>query len=361
MFMSSCLIRKSIVFLLFISATTASSANAQTIDVWDFEDSTKMNAWIRQHNVPALGLGLIKSGQLVGVKMYGELQKGKPAPSNSIFNVASITKTITTMLTLKLVSAGKWNLDEPLYRYWTDPDVQDDPRSKKITTRHILNQESGFPNWRRESESGKLVFQFEPGSKYQYSGEGFEYLRRALEKKFNKTLDRLAEELIFNPLDMNDSRYVWNKDVDEKRIAVPHDAQGNALPVDKNQRANAADLVTTTIYDLSKFLIAMMNGEGISKDIATAMVSRDVKTKDNCYAGLGCFIYDELGGGEYAISHGGDDRGVHTIFFILPKSRQGIIIFTNSDNGPKLYADILKAYFKDKGEAIVDIEMKTKS
>jgi len=65
-----------------------------------------------------------------------------------------------------------------------------------------------------------------------------------------------------------------------------------------------------------------------------------------------------LGDGEYAISHGGDDPGAHSICFLLPKSGQGIIIYTNSDNGPKLYTDILKAYLKDKGQAIIDIEMK---
>jgi hypothetical protein len=99
-------------------------------------------------------------------------------------------------------------------------------------------------------------------------------------------------------------------------------------------------------------------GEGISEDIARQMLSDNTKTKDGRYIGLGWFIYDPLGNGEYAISYGGDDPGAHSICFLLPKSGQGIIIFTNSENGTKLYIDLIKAYLAEKGQAILDIELK---
>lgn len=332
--------------------------DTDTTTLPDLGDAAAMNAWIRAQKVPALGIGLIREGQLQELHMYGELKTGKPATYNSLFNVASITKTITAYLVLKLVSAGKWQLDEPLYHYWTDPDVRADPRSRKLTTRHILNQRSGFPNWRRELPGRKLGFLFDPGSAYRYSGEGFEYLRRALEHKFRQSLDQLAATWVFQPLGMNDTHYTWTKELDEARFAVPHDAQGQALPIDKNTRPNAADLVTTSIPDLGKFLMAILRGEGLSAEMAAAMVHPDVLTKPNRYIGLCWFIYDQLGNGEYALSHGGDDPGAHTICFLLPKSKRGIIIFTNSDNGVKLYAPILEACLKEQGRAIVDIEMK---
>jgi CubicO group peptidase (beta-lactamase class C family) len=53
-----------------------------------------------------------------------------------------------------------------------------------------------------------------------------------------------------------------------------------------------------------------------------------------------------------------DDPGAHSICFLLPKSGQGIIIFTNSENGTKLYIDLIKAYLAEKGQAILDIELK---
>lgn len=323
----------------------------------DFGSADQVNRWIKDHNVPALAIGVIHDGQLQSVNVYGELDTGRPAPVDAVFNVASLTKIITTLVTLKLVSTGTWNLDEPLYRYWTDPDVRDDPRSKVITTRHILNQRSGFSNWRWEEPARRLTFDFDPGTRYQYSGEGYEYLRRSIEAKFGKSLDALADELLFKPLGMNSTHFTW-QDADSIRFAVPHDENGNALPVSRNTEANAADLVRTTIGDYGKLLVSALNGQGLADSIRAQMVHHATRTKEGRYIGLGWFIYAPLDDGEYALSHGGDDPGAHSIFFLLPKSRQGLLIFTNSDNGPKIYADIIRAYLKEKGEAIIDIEMK---
>jgi CubicO group peptidase (beta-lactamase class C family) len=61
-------------------------------------------------------------------------------PYNTIFNVASLAKTITNLMTLKLVSNGQWKLDEPLDKYWVDPDLKSDPSViTSLTTRSILN------------------------------------------------------------------------------------------------------------------------------------------------------------------------------------------------------------------------------
>lgn len=323
-----------------------------------FEDRAKVNAWIKENKVPGLAIGYIHDGQLQQISVYGDLDSGRPAPYNAVFNVASFTKTVTAYIALKLASAGEWDLDEPLYHYWIDPDIKDDPRSKKLTTRNILNQESGFPNWRWELKDQKLAFVHNPGTTYEYSGEGFEYLRHALENKFHKALDVLASELVFQPLGMKDSRMIWDSTL-EPRFAVPHDADGAALPITKNTHPNGADLLKTTIADYGTFLLAILHGEGLSKKIAEQMVKPTVLTKENRYIGLCWFLYMNVGDGEYALSHGGDDPGVHSICFLLPKSKEGLVIFTNSDNGPRtLFADIIKAYLKEKGQAIIDIEMK---
>ena len=141
-----------------------------------------------------------------------------------------MTKPVTAMLTLKLVEAGQWDLDEPLFHYWIDPDIANDPFHKKLTTRHVLSHQTGFPNWRYAHPTKKLTFNFEPGTEYHYSGEGFVYLARALERKFNKTLQQLADSLLFKPIGMKDTRYCWNKNVDESRFAFGHDSQGNMVP-----------------------------------------------------------------------------------------------------------------------------------
>ena len=259
------------------------------------------------------------------------------------------------MIALKLVSLGKWDLDEPIFNYWTDPDVADDPRNKKLTTRHILSHQSGFPNWRYSDKSKKLNFQFSPGTQYQYSGEGIEYLRKALESNFKKSLNELATDLIFEPLSMTDTRYIWDSTMDDTRFAKGFDNQGNSYETVKNGTPNGADDLLTTIEDYGKFLVSVMNGDGISEEVFTDMTSRQVESTKGKHFGLGFEIYD-FKDGQYALSHGGSDNGAQTIVFIFPETKNGLIIFTNVDDGYKVYERLLVHYMGEKGKEVMKIE-----
>jgi len=343
---------------LLCSTLALGQGQKDTVDIPVKENSAAITSWMKANKIPSVAIGMIRDGVLKEINVYGELKKGVPAPYNSIYNVASITKTVTAVLTLKLVEQGKWDLDEPLYKYWTDPDVRDDPRSRKLSTRHVLSHQTGFPNWRSNVKSGKLAFEFEPGTKYQYSGEGLEYLRHALENKFKQPYEKLVEDLIFKPLGMSDSHFTWNGGVDESRFAVPHDENGKMLEINRNKQANAADLMTITIKDYASFLTALMNGKLLSAKVFDQMIVPQVKVKADNLMALGWVIYDQLGAGAYGISHGGSDPGARTIAIALPKSKDALIIFTNSDNGTKTYMGIIREYLKEKGQKIIDIEMK---
>ena len=322
-----------------------------------FDKDTEIEKWLIENKVPTLGIGVINDGKLQQVKVFGEIKKGITAPYNTIFNVASLTKPITAMVTLKLVSLGEWNLDEPICKYWTDPDVVNDKNCKILTTRHILSHQTGFTNWRGNNKDGKLHFEFEPGTKYQYSGEGFEYLREALEAKFHKSLNELAIELIFEPLQMTDTQYFWDEKTDSTRFAIGYNSEGTSYKTIKNKTANAADDLLTTVEDYGIFLTSVLNGEGLSVKVFADMVTHQVATKKDKYFGLGFEIYD-FGNGEYALSHGGSDKGCQTIVFIIPKTKQGLIIFTNVDDGYKVYEKLLAHYLGEYGRRIIDIEMK---
>lgn len=322
-----------------------------------FDNETEIEKWLKENEVPALGIGVIENGKLQQIKVFGEILNGISAPYNTIFNVASLTKPITAIVALKLVSLGKWNLDEPLYKYWIDPDVANDTRNKKLTTRIILSHQTGFPNWRYMNETKKLNFQFEPGTKYQYSGEGMEYLRKAMENKFHKSLQQMANELIFGPLKMTDTKYIWDKNLDTTRLAIGYNKNGIAYETVRNTTPNAADDLLTTIEDYGNFLVSVMNGEGLTKEVFEEIIKNQVSSTKGKHFGLGFEIYD-LGNGEIALSHGGSDNGVQTIIFILPKTKQGLLIFTNSDTGVSVFEDLLKHYLGKNGEKIFDIETK---
>jgi len=312
---------------------------------------------LKDNSIPTLGLGVIEGGKLTKINVYGTQNGKTPAFYNSLFNVASLTKPVTAMMVLRLVSLGKWNLDEPLEKYWIDPDISKDSRHKKLTTRLILSHQTGFPNWRWMNKDKKLDFEFEPGTKYQYSGEGFEYLRKAIEKKFHKNLEELAQEYVFQPLDMKDTSYIWNEKKDADRIVIGYDNEGKPYDIVKNKTANAADDLMTTVEDYGKFLVAILNNDLLSPSVFETMKTKQVETKKNKYFGLGFEIYD-LGNNEIALSHGGSDKGVNTIVFLLPKTKQGLIIFTNVEEGYKIYEPIMNQYLGTIGKKIVDIETK---
>jgi len=324
-----------------------------------FIDKNETERWLKQKQIPALAIGFIKDGKIEQISVFGELQTNKPAPINTIWNVASLTKPITAIVALKLINAGKWDLDEPIYKYYTDNDVLNDPRSQLLTTRIILSHQTGFPNWRGNNGNGKLSFEFEPGKKYQYSGEGYEYLRKALESKFKKSLDQLARELIFNPLKMKDTRYIWDNEIDSTKFAKWHNERGELYETQKNTTANAADNLLTTVEDYSRFIVHILDGAGLSDKLYKEMISDQVKINDYKHFGLGWWVDENINENkDFALVHGGDDIGVHTIAFIVPKTKQALLIFTNSDNGTDAFAEILLKKLGKDGEGILNIEMK---
>ena len=302
-----------------------------------------------EKNVPALGIGIIEEGELRHVAVYGELKKDTPAPDDAVFNIASLSKPITTLLTLHLVSNGDWDLDEPLYHYWVDPDVKDDLTHKLLTTRHVLNHTTGFDNWRRMHPSKKLTFKFEPGTQVNYSGEGFEYLRHAMERKFERPFEELVDSVLFKPYGMNNSRLLWDENVHKLLYAEEHNKEG--VPYNLKKRVKnvcASDDVLTTIEDYCLFGVNVMRGTGLSEEVYRDMMRPQAVVKVDGAFGLGWYIEQNFYKNEFALMHTGSDAGVATKVILLPESNRGIVMFTNGDNGFEVI-EIVEAEFLASG------------
>lgn len=314
-----------------------------------------------EYLAPAVGVGIIKDGKIELVKVYGEHQKGFKAPQNTIFNIASITKPVVTAAILKMVAHGDWNLDEPLFHYWTDPDVTDDPYAKLITTRNCLSHTTGFKNWRWDEEDGKLKFNFKPGTKFQYSGEGMEYLRHAIESKFEMGLEHIVDSLIFKPLKMKDATMSWLKDNDTLRFAKWYDTKGNLHPINyRTESINAADDMLLTVEDLLLFGNAIMHEKVVNGSLYDEMIKPQSAINDKLNQGLGWVVYDKLSNGEYILNHDGGDPGVVTTLILLPKSKNGIAIFVNSNNGASITNSIIKEIVVNGKEVIEGLHWENK-
>ncbi|HEY9030057.1 MAG TPA: serine hydrolase [Kangiella sp.] len=302
-----------------------------------------------KNHVPALGIGLIHNGKVTSTKVYGERKKGQAATKETIFKVASLTKPIVSFVTLKLVDEGRLDLDEPLYHYWVDPEIEADDRHKLLTARHVLTHQAGFDNWRWMNSSEKLRFNFSPGTKHQYSGEGFEYLRRALENKFDTSIEALAEEYLFEPAQMRDTHFWWNDKVDVQRYAYNHDEKGNLIPLKKYYSANAAANLLTTVGDYTKFLAYMMQQSDENPSLYKNIISNQIRIGESHYFGLGWEIFTDFSNDEYALLHTGRDPGVNTLAIFFPNSKNGYVIFMNGDNALPVLEHVLKdSYLGDQ-------------
>ena len=337
-------------FLLLLLGPAISPAVGQS--TVNLPNDTVLTALMQKYKVLALGIGIIENDELKNAKVFGELKSGAPAPINTIFQVASLTKPIVEMTTLRLVSKGLWLLDEPLSKYWIDPDVKNDPRNKRLTTRHVLSHQTGFVNWRWLHTTGKLAFDFEPGTKTQYSGEGLEYLKHALEVKFKIPLAAIVYKYLFKADGMKDTHFFWDGSVTEDRYAIPHNKEMEPYEIRKNKETSAADLLMTTISDYTMFGANVLKKKGLSDKVWQDMIRIQSKDPDAKF-GLGWEVFNNLKGKEFALVHGGSDPGVRTIIILLPESKRGLVIFTNSDNGMPLIKDIIKAAL-DIGEELLE-------
>jgi len=316
---------------------------------------------LEEYGVVTAGVGIIKNGELVWAGYYGEQSPDVPASASTQFDVASITKMVTTETILRLVDAGSLSLDESMATHWVDPDLDDDPRHDLITPRMVLSHSSGLPNWRflRHTDGFydpdmPLTILFQPGSSYNYSGEGFEYVARFAERKVGRDFEELVQEQVFAPLGMNGVSFSAReanfgnivRAEDEDGVFHGHYCRPSGNCRDEGEWS-AADDMRVTITDYAKFLIGVMNGVGYRDEIAedrsrvqvekwnvpeSILVLCDHVPAEACPQrqgyGLGWEVADY---GDYKIlSHGGNDWSEAAIAYFYTDTKEGIMVFLNA-------------------------------
>ena len=116
--------------------------------------------------IPGMSVAIVKDQEVLWAKGFGfvDLEHHTPVTPNTVFHLASITKTFAATLVLKLVDQGKLDLDEPMSHYSSE--FKDD----SVTIMHLLTHTS----------------QGTPGERFQYSGNRYGYLKDVIEKKYGK-------------------------------------------------------------------------------------------------------------------------------------------------------------------------------
>ncbi|MEM1057184.1 MAG: serine hydrolase domain-containing protein, partial [Bacteroidota bacterium] len=197
-----------------------------------------------------------------------DIDTGAPVSDETVFEAASLSKPVVAYLTLKLASRGLIDLDSPL---WDDAGyarLDHDPRAAQITPRMVLSHTSGLPNW----GGTPLTLNHDPGTAWNYSGEGFVFLAEMLERQTGTRLNDLLTAEVFGPLGMDRSSFVWRPDY-ESDAALPHDMIGRVMEKTKLSDEVAAASLHTTASDYASFVQAVLSGDGLSEGLAGEMLS----------------------------------------------------------------------------------------
>jgi CubicO group peptidase (beta-lactamase class C family) len=283
--------------------------------------------------VSGAALARIRAGQLEWIAVAGERAPGEAMTAQTVFNAASLTKPLFATVVMHQVAQGQLDLDESLAEDWVDPDVADDPRHRALTARLALSHQGGLRNWRGNEP---LRFTFAPGARHEYSGEGYEYLRRAMEQRTQQTLVELAQASVFSPVGMASSSLGW-ADRLQGTVATGFDERGQ--PHAKRDlvdlQANAAAHLFTTIGEYGRFGAWFLRGADLPPALWRDMQRPQARHERPAEQfGLGWHLVDVEG--EVALWHDGREPGVRNLVLLLPQSGDGLVLLTNSDNGELL-------------------------
>jgi CubicO group peptidase (beta-lactamase class C family) len=295
--------------------------------------------------VPGVSVALIRDGRVAWRRGFGvrNLDAHAAVDENTVFESASLGKPVFAYAVMKLVDAGKIGLDAPLVKYMPVPAVLVDERAGRITARMVLDHTTGFQN---EAIGKPLAIHFTPGTRFSYSGAGYAYLQTVVERLTGEPLEALMKRLVFVPLGMTSSSFVWQNGYEARRV-TGYRADGTPGRDRRPSEGKASSSLFTTASDYARFVIAAMNGTGLTKESARQMLEAQVRVDEGCFVCVGQkpsklspTVSWGLGWGLERAANGtafwqwGDYNGEVQSFAIgVPATRDGIVILTNSGNG----------------------------
>jgi CubicO group peptidase (beta-lactamase class C family) len=318
-------------------------------------------------DVTGVGVALFNKGAPVFLKAYGfrDTEKRLRLTPDSVMTAASLTKPAFATVVMQLVEEGRLDLDKPVVDYLPRPlpdyqaygDLAGDARYRLLTLRMLLSHTSGFPNWRFLNDNQKLNINFQPGSRYAYSGEGIALAQLVVESVTGKPLNALMRERLFFPDGMRRSSLVWESRF-QSDFANGYDAYGRSLGPERRRTADAAGSMQTTLRDYASFLREFLQGRTLRPKTREEMLSPQVRIlSKHEFPSLSTETTTEnsairlsygLGWGLYWTPYGraffkeGHDEGWRHYCVFFDASGNGLLLMTNSSNGEGIFPELLK-------------------
>lgn len=255
------------------------SAKKYNFDLaWDV-----LNRGIESEIFPGAQVVVLKDHKIVAEMSFGKYtysENARPVDSNTIYDVASVTKVLSVMpIAMKLIEFKKLSLEHTLEQYY--PTLYNKKKGK-ISIRNLLTHSSGFKDYIEfykidasmkrvdiVDEILNLDLEYNPGEQFVYSDLGIIILMDIIEKITYKSIDELCKKWVFKPLEMSSTFY--NPEVDSRDAIAPTELDNyfrHRLLVGEVHDENAYLLggisghagIFSNAYDLAKFGQLFING-----------------------------------------------------------------------------------------------------
>lgn len=337
------------ILFLCISFSIGAQKNATEKDIFIAMDKTA-SILSEKSKGNSISIGVVKKGKTY-TRHYGEIDKGKEniANNNTVFEVASITKLFTGLLTAQAVLEGKLNLDEDIRKYITGSYPNLEYNETPIAIKDLVSFRTGFNKdlpdnselRKNRNDSSYLAFKkmdeeysrekfFEdlrtikldtlPGTKFMYSNGSLNLTAHILENVYQKSYETLLKENIFSKLDMKSSGINLNSNI----IANGYNQKGVLMPNISDNLWGAAGMLKSTLGDLTKFIAYELN----TKNKIVQESQRNLLNSPTIWNG---YFWDYIQvdeNGKNCWKHGGA-FGTQNMLVIYPERQLGISIIVN--------------------------------
>jgi CubicO group peptidase (beta-lactamase class C family) len=339
-----------------------------------FEGSkpTPLAARMQELHVPGVSIAVIHDGKLEWARGFGVMSLGgPPVTDETLFQAASISKPVTTLAVLRLVQAGKLDLDADVNQYlksWKVPDNEFTAQNK-VTLRELLTHSGGVTvhgfrgyavgeplpsliqilNGEPPANNWPIRVDAIPGETWRYSGGGFVIVQQVVDDVTGVAFPKLMHDQVLDPLGMKHSTY--QQPLPAKLLAhaaTPYRENGNPLPGGAPfvyPELGPAGLWTTP-SDLARFAIAIQAAATRRSRLIWAASVHDLLVAhiDEQALGLGVGGKTER---KY-FTHGGANFG-YRCMLVAYQGGDGAVVMTNSDNGDALIREILRTIAHEYG------------
>jgi CubicO group peptidase (beta-lactamase class C family) len=319
-----------------------------------------LNAALAFLHIPSVEVALIDGGKISWSQTFGT------AAADRLYQAASLSKLVSAMAALRLVERGVLDLDRSVnddLADWRIPD-NDFTRGHPVTLRGLLSMTAGigvpgylgyepgapFPALRQildgtpPANSPPVRVEAVPGSRYAYSGGGYEIVQALIEAKTKTNYQDALEDVLLRPASMPASFFLQPPSPEiAARAAAGHDASGKELPGGWRVVPElAAGGLWSSATDLANLLLALLRsyrgepGAILSKNMARAMMTR----QNGGPYGLGGAV--DGFGKSLVLMKRGQNIGYQSYMLIFPETGQGMVVLTGSDNGTTLATALIR-------------------